>query len=134
MAINQPDRPLRLMITRLRKLSADDCGSILDQLDDGQKARVESLLVELKGSAADHSNDYDPIVSFDPVIIPVQISPWLSARINGYVESGEETSDPFSLTSHAHSALRRCAAAMVPATEKIAKRPSLLDLLWSKRA
>lgn len=131
MAASQPDRPLRLMIARLGKLQPDDMDSILATLDDDQRSRAISLLAEFDGNAR-IENDPEAMPPFDEVFIPDGVSPWLAARINGHADSGEETTDRFSLTPHAQSALRRCAVALAPAPTAGPKSPSLLDRVWSR--
>jgi hypothetical protein len=132
MAVNQPDRSLRLTVARLAKYGDADVRAILDRLDESEKSRILALLAELDGDAAPGA-DQSAEPAFDDVVIPERISPWLAARINGRVDSGEETADPFSLTQHAQSALRRCAAAMADVPVTLPKPASLLDRLWARR-
>jgi hypothetical protein len=129
MAARQPDRSLRLMVARLGKMRADDMDAVLDQLDEVQKSRILSLLGEFEGDEGVKGNDETPIL-FDEIVIPDRISPWLAARVNGRADSGDETTDQFTLTPHAQAALRRCAAAMVPEVISKPRAPSLLDRMW----
>jgi hypothetical protein len=133
MAVRPSDRSLRLMVARLGKMRADDMDAVLDQFDEAQKSRILSLLGELDGEDNVRTSDEAPI-SFDEITIPDRISPWLAARINGRADSGEETTDQFTLTPHAQATLRRCAAAMVPNVVAKLRPPSLLDRMLGRSA
>lgn len=129
MAAPLPDRELRKQIVRLRALSATDFDAVIDGLDQDQRHRVLTLLDELEGKSEAADTNVLP-ASFEPVLLPSDISPWLAARVNGREDSGEESADPFVMTPHTLKALRRCAAAMVPQPTPKTPTPSLLDRLW----
>ncbi len=123
----QPDRELRRTIVQLRALPDTDFDSIVGELDDSQRSHVLGLLADFDGVNA---TETAPQMVADPVMLPPELSPWLAARVNGRGDSGDETADPFMIAPHAQTALRRCAAAMMPQPQAKPPRPSLLERIW----
>lgn len=128
----RPDRSLRLMVAKLRRLPDSDFRAIVDQLDDDQRMRVMTLVDDFDGRPELEVKPPANLAMTDNVIIPDKISPWLAARINGRADSGEETDDQFMLTSHAQAALRRCAASLVPDAPVPPRAPSLASRIWKR--
>jgi hypothetical protein len=123
------NRMLRRAVVRLQSLPRDDFDAVLDTLDQGQRSRVLALLDGLQGrSMPDVPTDASK--PFDAVVLPPDISPWLVARINGSGDAGDETADQFVMTEHAHKALRRCAASLLPQPVPVTPTPSLASRLF----
>lgn len=133
MAINQPDRALRLMLLQLRELPSDDFDAIVANLDAAQNQRVITLLSELEGGHAVDGADITP-AQFDEVLLPAGLSPWLAARVNGSNDSGDETPDRFFITKQSLVALRHCAATLAPPPARQQPSLSLISRIWEKFA
>jgi hypothetical protein len=134
---SQPaDRALRKAVLRLKMLPVQDFDAVIAGLGDGHRNRTLALLAELEGedesAQAAQFAKVQVEANFEPVLLPDDLSPWLKARVNGKGEDGEESADQFDITRHAHLALRRCAAELVPQPEKPVTRISLFDRLWEK--
>jgi hypothetical protein len=121
------DVRLRRTITRLQSVHPDDLDAILDQLDISQRSRVVRLLADAEGQPA-VDEPVENLTAFDKVPRPEDLSLWLVARVNGRSEAGgDETVDQFSMTRHAHIALRQCAAALAPDLTRSRRGVSLMD-------
>jgi hypothetical protein len=118
------DRALRKAVAKLHALPPDDFDAVLASLEGAERARVLALLSEFDGAQSQTSSESEP---FAEVVVPPDLSPWLVARVNGRGDPGDETADPFVITSHAQKVLRHCAAKMMPQLGRAKRRVSLLD-------
>lgn len=125
MARSQDDQDLRRMVLRLRDLASSDFDAVMDALNPHQKEVVFDLLQALD-PAPDRS------LPVPDVHIPLNVSAWLAARINGRGLHGEESADQFVLTPRAHLQLRQSSKALMSVCEDRKPSVSLLDCLWRK--
>ncbi len=125
-----PDRMLRRAVVRLQTLPREDFDAVLETLDQAQRTRVLTLLSDLHGQPACETS-LEASQSFEAVVLPPNLSGWLVARINGHGDGGDETADQFVMTEHAHKALRRCAADLLPQPARVLPKPSLASRLVS---
>ena len=106
------DRGLRRAVAQLQDMEAEDFDAVIGSLDAGQRKRVLSLLDQMRGALM------EPVAlpgvgAMDRICLPADLSPWLVARINGGQED-TPGAERFTMTEHAHQALRGCAASLLP--------------------
>ncbi|WP_296198648.1 hypothetical protein [Sphingorhabdus sp.] len=130
--MERSDQALRRMVARMPSMAKADFDAIMEDLSDQQSVKVLALLKELEGSHVEDiaANELQP--HHTPLIVPDNLSSWLVARVNGNPAAGDEVVEQFSMTQHAISELRVCAAELVPQPETGTKRPSLLDQLFRR--
>jgi hypothetical protein len=74
-----PDRAVRRLVADLAATRPEDIEAILDELDDGQRSRVRTLLGEYLGAHQAPAAGM-PVERPRPVVIE-GLSPWLAARL-----------------------------------------------------
>jgi hypothetical protein len=126
------DRSLRQMVARMPSLSASDFDAVMDSLSAAQRSTVVDMLREFDEGERSATMLLSEPLDYKPLVVPDDLSPWLAARVNGNPASGDEVVEQFSMTIHAVTALRECAAALVPQPEIRSGRPSLFDQLWQR--
>lgn len=131
-AVERSDQALRRMVARMPSMAKADFEAIVEDLSDQQRAKVLALLKELEGSHVGGVAANELQLDHSPLIVPDNLSSWLAARVNGNPAAGDEVVEQFSMTPHAISELRACAAELVPQPETGTKRPSLLDQLFRR--
>lgn len=113
------DRRLRRLVAKMAGASAEDVGTILDELEPAQRAVVTNLLAEYlageSGSAPLPARPELPLIS--------GLSPWLSARLASADRSSSAGSEAerFTMTPGAAAGLREAAAIL---SARASKRPA----------
>ena len=131
-AVERSDQVLRRMVARMPSMAKADFDAIMEVLSDQQSVRVLALLRELEGGYVEGITANQLQQDHTPLIVPDNLSSWLVARVNGNPAAGDEVVEQFSMTQHAISELRVCAAELVPQPKTGTKRPSLLDQLFRR--
>ena len=127
-----PDRRLRRAVARLQGLAPVDFDAVLGMLDSDQRNRVVSLLAGmLKFEVLDTA---EPAAASpeDRLVLPDDLAPWLAARVGEGGDGGGNGGQPFAMTRNARSALRRCAASLLPQPAPEPPLVSLASLVMTK--
>jgi hypothetical protein len=120
------ERDLRKAVVRLHALPSNDFDAVIASLEAPERAHILTLLSKFNGVHSEAPFAGEP---FAEVVVPPDLSPWLVARVNGQGDFGEETADPFVITSHAQMIVRQCAATMMPQPGASKRKLSLFDRL-----
>lgn len=125
-----PDRRLRRAIARLQGLAPTDFDAVLDMLDPDQRSRVVSLLAGMQKFEVLDMVEPRAVSPEGRLVLPDDLAPWLAARIGegGDSDGGQQ----FSITGDARSALRRCAASLLPQPAPEPPPVSLASLVMTK--
>lgn len=127
-----PDRGLRRAIARLQRLAPADFDAVLDMLDADQRNRVVSLLARLQEFEVLETNELSAASPEGKLVLPGDLAPWLASRIHESEDGGGASGQQFTMTRVARSALRRCAASLLPQPAPEPQSVSLASLVMTK--